>query len=209
MRHVWLTVLMLGAASTAFAQQERTLFEGNLDVAGFGGPEVRYTRIADQDGLMLGARGGVILNRSIVLSGAGWGMVTEIDSPPNSDGSFDIQALTDIRFGYGGFQFEYLVKPDAVAHVGLSALVGGGATQRVFDRPGRDGFRDDDDNRIGDPDGFFVFEPGVNLEVNVMRWLHMSGGVSYRIVNGVERPNLSNDDLSGISATFGVKFIRR
>jgi hypothetical protein len=205
MRHLILTALMLGVATAASAQQEQTVFDGNFSVAGFGGPEVRYTRIADQDGLMLGARGGIIVNRSLVLSGAAYGMVTEIDSPTPSD-PLALFAATDIRFGYGGFQLEYIVKPDAVAHVSLSALVGGGATQQVIDRPGR-GVRDDDE--IGETDGFFVFEPGVNLEVNMTRWLHLAGGVSYRAVNGVERPYLSNSDLSGISATVGVKFIRR
>jgi hypothetical protein len=207
MRRIWLTVLMLGAASTAFAQQERTLIEGNVDVAPFGGPAVRYTRVADQDGVMIGARGGVIINRSLVLSGAAYGLVNDVDAPNDSTGPFaplELRAPLDLRFGYGGFELEYILKPDAVAHVSLSALVGGGATQYVLDRS----FFDDRE-RIGGTDAFFVLEPGVNLEVNVTRGLHMGGGVSYRAINGADRPGLSNDDLSGVAATFAVKFIRR
>lgn len=204
MRHGRLTLLMLGFATVASAQQEQTLIEGDLNIAGFGGPEVRYTRIADQDGLMLGARGGIIVNRSLVLSGAAYGMVTEIDGPLGPSGPLQLLVPTDIRFGYGGFQLEYIVKPDSVVHVSLSALVGGGATQYVLDGSV---FRDDE--KIGEADGFFVFEPGANVEVNVTRGLHITGGASYRVVNGVERPNLSNSDLSGFSVTGGVKFILR
>src|SRR5262245_35265320 len=133
MRHLILTALMLGVATAAAAQQEQTLIQGNVDVAPFGGPAVRYTRVADQDGVMVGARGGIIINRSLVLSGAAYGLVNDVDVPNGPPGPLELRAPLDLRFGYGGFELEYIVKPDAVAHVSLSALIGGGATQYVLD----------------------------------------------------------------------------
>lgn len=41
------------------------------------------------------------------------------------------------------------------------------------------------------------------------RRLHVSAGVSYRLLRGVEQIGLNNSDLSGLAATLAVKIVGR
>jgi hypothetical protein len=200
MRNLIVAVSLLGFAAVASAQ-EQTLIKGNVETHGFGTPVVKYSRVFDQDSVLVGARGGVIINKSFVLGAAAYGVANDVTAPSSA---FPQRAPLDLQFGYGGLELEYIVKPESVAHLSVSSLVGVGGTRFV-----EHGSRFDRDDRIGDPDVFFVLEPGVNAEVNVTSWLHLNGGVSYRVVNGVEQVGLTNDDFRGAAATVSVRFIRR
>ena len=59
-----------------------------------------------------------------------------------------------------------------------------------------------------DPNWFFVAEPGVKVEVNVLRWLRFSPGISYRIAHGSEGKGLSDEDINGTSVNLTLKFGR-
>src|SRR3954469_15897338 len=123
MRRLILAAIVVGIA-TAAAAQEQTLINGNVAIHGFGEPAAKYVSINDQAGLLVGGRGGFILNRSLAIGGAGYGLVNEVKGSPYG---FD-QGPLDLRFGYGGFTAEYMINPDAVAHFAVSGLVGAGGT---------------------------------------------------------------------------------
>ena len=55
-------------------------------------------------------------------------------------------------------------------------------------------------------DGFFVVEPGVNLDFNMTRAFRLSLGGSYRWVQGVHSAVSTNKELGGPSATVTFRF---
>jgi hypothetical protein len=57
-----------------------------------------------------------------------------------------------------------------------------------------------------DEDWFFVVEPGVQVEVNLLKWMRFSPGVSYRSVVNSNALGLSDSKLSDISYNVTLKF---
>jgi hypothetical protein len=198
MRCLALFVVSLGLAAMA-AAQEQTLFQGDVKTGGFGGPVVKYTRIKGQDAVMVGGRGGWILNHSLILGGGGYGVATEVDAP---EGIMPQEGPLDIEFGYGGFEMEYLVRPNALTHLSFYALIGGGALNFVKDV----GPVSESNQQVGEADVVFALEPAVSAELNVTKWFRLSAGGSYRLVTGVNRAELENRDFSGLAATLTFKF---
>jgi hypothetical protein len=197
MRRLIFTAIALGM-TTAAAAQEHTLINGNVAIRAFGEPVAKYAWINEQSSLLAGGRGGVILNRSFVIGGAGYGLVNDVHGSPTGVGG-----PLALRFGYGGGTIEYIMMPDAVAHMSITSLVGAGGTSWVESR--NRGF--DDDRQVGRSDAFFVFEPGLNLEVNLTHGIRVNVGATYRLLSGVEQAGLRDSDLSGPSATFSVKLL--
>jgi hypothetical protein len=53
---------------------------------------------------------------------------------------------------------------------------------------------------------FFVVEPGVELELNVVRFLRVSAGISYRYTKGVELPNTPTNAFNSLTGSVSLKF---
>lgn len=195
---------------TLVLAQEETLLSGEVDHGGFGGPVVKVTRINGQDAVLVGGRGGWIINHSFVIGGGGYGLVTDVR--PSVPGMLGQDKL---MLGYGGLELEFILQSDRVVHLTVPILIGAGAVGY------RTGYWDDDlnfnftpgfDNRF---DTFFIVEPGIDLELNVVSFFRINAGISYRHVAGVgvptditgaPRPLTSNSDLRGVSWKIGFKF---
>jgi len=176
------------------AQQEQTLFSGPMHHGGFGGPVVKFTQIASQSGVFVGGRGGWIINHSVVLGGGGYGLANP------GDFTF-IQNGTERRLGlgYGGLEVEYIHRWADVAHLTLGILVGAGGAS-WYDWRYQDGGSDDY------TDAFFIAEPAATLEVNLLHFFRLGIGGSYRFVDDVELPSLSDADLRGAAGSLTFKF---
>ena len=179
--------------------QEETLFTGDMESGGFGAPVVKYTSIYGQNTLIVGGRGGWIINHSFVIGGGGYGVVTEVDAP---EGIFPMEEPLDLHFGYGGFELEYIFNPKALGHFSAYILIGGGSTNFAMDL----GHYNENNQMIGNDDFVFVLEPEVNGELNITDWFHLNGGVSYRFVSGVDQAKLDDSDFSGVSGVLTFKF---
>ena len=179
--------------STANAQQAETLFTGDVSHGGFGGPALKIGSVAGSTGIWLGGRGGWIINldpeHTISLGGGGYGLVSDHRVP----GDDELFALN----GYGGFILEYTHKSYRIAHFTVTTLIGGGGLM----------LRDSDfENVHDDMDNYFVFEPGVNAEVNVTNFFRVSAGATYRITSGISRFGFSDSDFSGLNGMVTLKF---
>jgi hypothetical protein len=202
------TLLLLLFIPVLVLAQEETLLSGEVEHGGFGGPVVKVTRINGQDALLVGGRGGWIINHTFVIGGGGYGLVTDV--APTVPGLFNQNLL---MLGYGGLELEFIMQSDRIVHLTVPVLIGAGA---VGYRTGHWG--DDFDLNIGFDnrfDTFFIIEPGIDLEVNVVSFFRINAGVSYRHVTGISaptditgnpRPLTSNNDLRGISWMIGFKF---
>jgi hypothetical protein len=192
-------VIMLFVFAAGGAAQEQTLIKGDYETGGFGAPVVKLTSINGQSAVMIGGRGGWIINHSLVLGGGGYGVVNEVDAPK---GVLPEQGSLDIEFGYGGFEVEYIFHPRSLAHLSMYALIGVGTDNLVKDI----GPVTESNENVTGSDLVFVLEPAVNGELNVTTWFRLNAGLSYRLVAGVNQVGLKNRDFSGVAASLTFKF---
>ncbi len=199
MKRMILCLLVLYVAVSASGREEETLLSGPVTSGGFGGPVVKMTRMQDSFGVLVGGRGGWIINHTLSLGGGGYGLVSRIRAPGGGG------ALEDpvLRIGYGGFEIGYTPRSDRLMHPALFLLIGGGSAGT------RESWEEDlDDDWQDDPslDSFFILEPGVAIELNVTRFMRVDAGGSFRFVSGLEKDGLTESAIGGPSAVLTFKF---
>ena len=196
-------VLSVLTFSISFAQEETLLSNRKVTHGGFGAPVVKYTEIKGEPGLLVGGRGGWIINHTFVIGGGGYGLVNDKEAN-NYLVYYPWGNKPYLNFGYGGFELEYIIQSDNLMHFSVYTLVGaGGVSYRnsLWDN-NEDGWN----NWASPSDAFFVFEPAANFELNVIEFFRINAGVSYRFISGVNFDNLKNSDLGGPSAVLSLKF---
>jgi len=193
MRISGVVVLLCVGMFSAFAQEE-TLINGSIENGGFGGPVLKMGSFNGEAAILVGGRGGWIINHSFIIGGGGYGLANNVKAKVS--GPYGERYL---NFGYGGLELEYISQSDRLIHFSFQTLIGaGGLSWR--DENVRVGMRD------SDGDSFFIVEPGVNATLNVTKYFRISGGVSYRFISGVQSPASSSPDLSGPSGVLTFRF---
>lgn len=194
-------LIFVFAVAILFSQQlfaqEETLISGEVSHGGFGGPVVKFTQINGEFGVLVGGRGGWIINHTFVLGGGGYGLVNNIDANVILQSQVPL-----INFGYGGFEMEYIFHSDKILHFSFYTLIGAG-TVTYRDRFNWNDFDFDFDYSNNT---FFVIEPAANIELNVTDFFRINAGVGYRFISGIDFDNLDNSDFSGPSANITFKF---
>jgi hypothetical protein len=190
MMRIMVSVLILLIPLSAGAQDE-TLISGRIESGGYGGPEVKFGNINGDWEVLVGGRGGWIINHQYVLGGAGYGMATRGELiPMNFPGLYE-----QFELGYGGLMLGYVSRSHRLVHVTVDVIIGGGGISAPHD----------DSFRSFDSDAFFVFEPNVNFILNVTPNLRFGFGGGYRVVAGVEYHGLESSDISGASINLLAK----
>ena len=196
-------IISLSFSFLLFAQEETLVGNGEVTHGGFGAPVIKYTQIKGEPGLLVGGRGGWIINHTFVIGGGGYGLVNDIEA--NNYLFFDPWGSKPyLNFGYGGLELEYIVQSNNLIHFSIYTLIGaGGISYRnsLWDH-NEDGW----ENWESPSDAFFVFEPEVNAELNVISFFRIDAGVSYRFISGLNFDDLKNSDLAGPSAVLTFKF---
>jgi hypothetical protein len=201
MRNRFVVALLVVLAARAFSQDEETLLTGRLTHGGFGGPVVKFTRLGDEFGVLVGGRGGWIINRCFSIGGGGYGLVNSIPGP---DG-IPLMVEPVLTVGYGGFEMEYIRHSGKLIHSTVNLLIGAGGVGYHEKQDEDWDFENDVD---GNPtwDSFFIIEPGIGLELNITSFFRIDAGASYRFVSGVEKNGLTNGEIGGPSAVITFKF---
>jgi hypothetical protein len=193
MKTTSVVILLCIGLFSAFAQEE-TLINGPIENGGFGGPVLKIGSFNGETAILVGGRGGWIVNHSFIIGGGGYGLVSNVKAKVL--GPFGERYL---NFGYGGLELEYVSNPDRLINFSFQTLIGAGGLS----------WRDDEMKaglHISDTDTFFIVEPGVNATLNVTPYFRISGGVSYRFISGVQSAASSNPDLSGPSGVLTFRF---
>jgi hypothetical protein len=188
-----LVLLLVIVFTFSALAQEATLINGEIESGGFGGPVIKVTNINGENTVLVGGRGGWIVNHSFVLGGGGYGLVTDVKAK-----------VTDsihqyIEMGYGGLELEYITSSNDLLHLSIGLLVGGGGI----------GYKYEDNNGLStshNKNSFFVLEPCIDANLNVTHFFRIAAGVSYRYVSGLKSAVSTNADLSGPSANLTLKF---
>ncbi len=185
----------------ARAGADEVLVGRPLRSGGYGGPELRVSRLAGRTALLVGGRGGWVVNRHFVLGIGGFGSAT---TDVRTGWRFPSGREARLRLGYGGVDLGWVTRPARLVHLSANVLVGAGGASYGDGRA-----RDAGPDLAERPsDAFAVVEPGLAAELNVTPHLRVAAGASYRQVSGVRLPSLRAADLSGAAGTVILKFGR-
>jgi hypothetical protein len=163
--------------------------EKPLHFGGFGGPLWRFGHLAGSYTPFAGGAGAWVINERFFLGGIGLGAVA--DSTRADVGGF---SEAEVGLGYGGGLFGYVHKVDERVSVVVDFVVGAGGVSVVN--------AENPDESASDR--VVVTEVGVHGVVELVDWIRLSAGPTYRWVAGSEIDGLSDEDLSGLG--MGVMF---
>jgi hypothetical protein len=186
MKTTFLFLLLVIGVFPAQAQEE-TLIDGPIENGGFGGPVLKIGSFNGETGLLVGGRGGWIINHSFIVGGGGYGLANNVNA--KALGPYGERYL---NFGYGGLELEYVAHPLRLVNFSVQTLIGAGALS----------WRDEDVRvamRDSDSDTFFIIEPTLHVTLNVTKHFRISGGMGYRFISGLT-------SMSGPSGVLTFRF---
>lgn len=208
MRSITALLLLLVFTSTSFAQEEQkemqTLFGSKKGFGGYLGFNMKMAEVNGEEALLTGGEVSFVLNRSMNIGFEGYGMVTELRSGNFSD---NLDPLY-VQFGYGGLHLEPVLASESLIHLTLPILLGAGGigeTQRPIFEEDQGEISVNSDPYYHDSDYFLVAEPGLNLELNVFRFMRMTAGASYRFTTDFDLAGMDRSDINGWNANLGLR----
>ena len=171
------------------------------------GVEFKFADLNGRDAYLLGGYAGAIFDGKLFVGGAGYWQV-------NSDGN-DYYGYHNLN-GYGGLVLEWYAWRSPVVSLSARGLIGGGVANIGWEDYFVPDYPKGPQPRHGGgyppqggyyystfDQGYFVFEPQVNLSVRIVPGLAVVGGAGYRVIgwaNGWE------DQLQGFTATVAIRF---
>jgi hypothetical protein len=178
------------------------LFSQQLDGGAFGAPVVKFSSIAGQNAILAGGGFGWVIDSSIVLGGGIYALESRVKT-----NIVDPISGQDVLLGFncGGIELEYIFFPRNYIHASIDMFIAGaGTTYGVSNKsvPHSSYFSQN----------LLLVEPQVNIEFNIVDWLHIDTGVSYRICippgtdSFYDTGGIGLHDLQGLSVLFTFKF---
>ena len=193
--------------TSCFAQENQNEFtsifnkkkDRKVQHGGYGAISFGYTNIDGKNALQTSVRGAWVIDHNIALGFAGYGFVNNLEKTNDPNDYY-------LGGGYGGFYFEPIILPNSPIHVSFPILIGGGAISTIPNN-----YLDNSFDPFYNYDVFFVFEPGVELELNMVKFFRLGLGASYRFTNGVllNYPldtQVPKDVLDGYNVYINLKF---
>ena len=210
-------------AQASVSQGPGTLVVQQVENGPAFGVEFKFTEINKQDAWLVGGYAGYTFDNRFFVGGAGYWQVDDYWNDPYYDyydyddwdcghGCGDGYGYHGAT-GYGGLVVEWFPLRTSVVSVSARGLVGGGVTSVGWD----------DYAYIMEPSprhgsvyppvygyywydqGYFIFEPQVNVGVRIVPGLSLVGGVGYRLIgwaNGWE------DQIGGLTGSVAIRFGR-
>jgi hypothetical protein len=189
------------------------------------GLEFKFTEIAGRDAYLFGGYAGALFDDRLFVGGAGyWQMDDDCYGYGGYYGGcgYDDYYYDDPYYdynhgvnGYGGLMVEWYALRSSVVNVSARALVGGGIANigweeyyddyPVVPRPKHGGAYPPAGGYYyyTFDQGYFVFEPQLNITLRIAPGFSLVGGAGYRVIgwaNGWE------DQLQGFTATAAIRF---
>ncbi|MCG8579741.1 MAG: hypothetical protein MI866_07485 [Bacteroidales bacterium] len=214
MKSIILTLALAMVISLAGAQESnnevRTIFSSsnNHSHGGYGAVMVNYSEINNRDALLIGARGAWVIDHNFGLGLGGYGFMTD----PQKDGNLNFEEY-QIAGGYGGILVEPIIGAKSPVHLSFPILIGAGGV--TYNQHWQEYDEDNDyKENYEDSDAFFVLEPGVELEFNMIKFMRMGLSVSYRYTSNINmsykdetKGNIGSQDmLRGFNFGLVMKF---
>jgi len=155
----------------------------------FINPAFQLSEIALQYSAISAICAGVIINKKIV-AGALYNFTLNDLPIPESQGSGMLQMKM------GGIRFEYTLWPKEKVHLTIPLSIGVGRLKII-----------ENTTRLLEGNPSFSFaEPGLMLEINILKYAKLGIGTSYRYMSHLYYNSLTANDLKGFNAVASVKF---
>lgn len=184
----------------AWAQDEpQTLFKNPHHVGWYVSPEFGYTQFDGKDVFLSGFSGGAIFNHSFALGLGGYGIV---NSSQLRYSTISPNENLYLYGGYGGLRLEYILKPSNVVHVSFPFLIGGGGLS--YSKNSTYDYHYEEDNYASDE--FFVIEPGVMMSINLIKFMRLDAGITYRYAPNIDLPETNKKLLNTFNVVVALKF---
>jgi len=195
-------------------QEFKTIFNANkgdnkIIHGGYGGIMMNYTQIDNKDAFLAGIRGMWIINHGIGIGIGGYGFANELRFDQNSNNDQDYY----LAGGYGGLTIEPIIMAKQPVHVSFPVLIGAGGVALINDYNWSTNYPDhNNDYYSEDAEAFFVVEPGIEVEFNMVKFFRLAIGGYYRFTSNVNLYQWDNPektispDLSGFSVGMTLKF---
>jgi hypothetical protein len=194
----------------------RTVFGGGdkkIDHGGYGAFTIGYTQIDNEPAMIIGGRAGWLIDHHFTLGLGGYGFFNNLQSNETND----ISQNYTVAGGYGGLFVEAIIAPNFPVHASIPVFIGGGGAtvyeSSYWDDPSSNYYYNYDGA------GFFVIEPGLELELNIVKFFRVALAGTYRWTSGVDltyyyydedniyrTTPLPRDILDGFSFQFTMKF---
>jgi len=201
------TLIMTGASyaqntennSAGKDESIKTIF-GNkkLSHGGYGALTIGYSQIDRKDAFTAGFRCAWIIGHSFAIGVGGTGYCNDL-YVDNSTGSQEYS----LEGGYGGLILEPIVLPKFPVHLSFPVLLGAGGTEYIHST-----YLDEFNPNVymEDSDAFLIAEPGVELEMNLLRFVRIAFSASYRFTSDVHIMNKNHSVLNGYNFGLALKF---
>jgi hypothetical protein len=199
--------------NTGEEQKIKTIF--NVDKGGdrivhggYGAILMNYTQIDNKDAFLSGIRGMWIINHGIGIGFGGYGFANDLmhDSYNYSISDYSLAG------GYGGLTIEPIIGAKQPVHVSIPMLFGAGGIASI-QRTWNPYPVQSDQYYTGDEQVFMVFEPGIELELNVVKFFRIAFGGYYRFVSDFDlliwnghTYDVIKPELEGFSGGITLKF---
>ena len=171
-----------------------------------------YSHFGHESVFLPGISLGVILNHHWTLGVTG----SLIGSPQRSFHHLSETDSTEVNKhgssskvgGYGGLLFEYTLFPQSRVHVSFPLIIGGGYLVQSQSTHYADSTYSTNDwghHSFSHGDSFFVIEPGVKLELNIIKNLRVGLGVSYHYSPNMDHRNTSPEVIDQFTVKLGIR----
>jgi len=225
MKKIAITLVILCTFFVAFAQEEEKEVKPNSDQpitllgrdrpnrshGGYFGLMLQYNEIEDLQGMNLGIRMGWIMNHSFSMGLIGEGFFTEPQPSPTLNDGYDYT----IGGGWAGFYMEPIFAARLPVHITAPISFGIGALSytRDIDHDWENWENWEDwEGQFESNDLFIIIKPGVELELNLLKFIRLNLGAYYRMTSEVKLKDANDvqifDDkmLNGLSYGITLKF---
>lgn len=197
------------AKETAPDEDIRTLFKKpkkDLTVGWTAGLTSGYTQFDKKNVWLAGFMAGPILNHN-------WTLGIQLNAIVNSYYLYYDTILSNTNAylvgGYGGFLIQYTLFPKSPVHVTFPLQIGGGYLGYLSDN----GYKLENghgywssNSEILDYDVFFYLEPGIQAEFNLLKFMRLAIGASYRYSPNFSLEKASSGFINQFTGTMGLKF---
>lgn len=203
MKKTVILIITLFTAVLTYAQSDiQTVFKSSR-VTGYGAITNKFTSIRGDFANMVGAYGGVFIDRKVMIGVGGFSTTNKIVVPAE----FSSIPGVDMSYGYvqTGLITEYVVASNKPIHLVLSMFAGAGFSYQ-YEHGSNPNYDWNVTHGPYDQNWSFVMEPGAQVEINLFRWMRLSPGVSYRRAYNSDSAGLSDSDLSDWNYSFTLKF---
>jgi hypothetical protein len=207
-KEIWAMMLLVVAISFQTKAQDTTHTLIKLikpqTIGLYVAPEVSYGQVRGSMTGLGGASAMLVLNKKWAI-GATAQMSLDDNFVPKA-----VSPLT-VRAAWAGGKIEYTPRPDALIHVSFPLTIGAGeaSTDSLSSTNGRGEHDLLHDGKGGNSNGngFIIVQPGMNLEMNLMRYAKFYVGANYRLsfLSDNKTALLPANTLQGFSINAGLK----